>query len=132
MGERIQRMGGNHVFNACGKFNLNQSASLVRNASIILTNDTGLMHVAAAFRKNIISFWGNTIPQFGMYPYMPGDEMKSIIVEINNLSCRPCSKLGYNKCPKKHFDCMNKIDISRILEALSVLRTSLPKGEKNQ
>jgi len=117
-GEWIKRKGGNHIFNACGKFNLNQSASLVRNASLILTNDTGLMHVAAAFRKNIISFWGNTIPQFGMYPYMPGDEMKSDIVEINNLSCRPCSKLGYNKCPKKHFDCMNKIEIKRILELI--------------
>lgn len=117
-GERIKRLVGNRVFNACGKFNLNQSASLVRNASLILTNDTGLMHVAAAFRKKIISFWGNTIPQFGMYPYMPGDEMKSDIVEVNNLACRPCSKLGYNKCPKKHFDCMNRIEIKRILELL--------------
>jgi ADP-heptose:LPS heptosyltransferase len=115
-GDRIAEAVGDSVFNACGKFSLNGSASLVKQADKIITNDTGLMHVAAAFRKEIISLWGNTIPGFGMYPYMPGDEEKSAILEVKNLSCRPCSKLGYKKCPKNHFDCMRKIEMERIVE----------------
>ncbi len=115
-GDRIAEAVGDSVFNACGKFSLNGSASLVKQADKIITNDTGLMHIAAAFRKETISLWGNTIPGFGMYPYMPGDEEKSTILEVQNLSCRPCSKLGYDKCPKKHFDCMRKIEVERIVE----------------
>ena len=114
-GERFVKAVGESVYNSCGKFNINQSASLVKQANKIITNDTGLMHIAAAFRKEIISLWGNTIPEFGMYPYMPGDENKSHILEVKNLSCRPCSKLGYRECPKKHFDCMNKIEVDKLI-----------------
>jgi len=57
------------VYNACGKFNLNQSASIIREAAVVFSHDTGLMHIAAAFKKDVFSIWGNTIPEFGMYPY---------------------------------------------------------------
>ena len=90
------------IFNACGKFNLNQSASLVKQAQCIFSMDTGLMHVAAAFKKEVFSIWGNTVPELGMYPY----RTKFTIFEVNGLPCRPCSKIGYNKCPKGHFRCM--------------------------
>lgn len=114
-GERIRKAVGESIFNACGKYNINQSASLVKQAQKIITNDTGLMHIAAAFKKEIISLWGNTIPEFGMVPYMPGNESHSHILEIKGLSCRPCSKLGYKTCPKKHFDCMEKISLKELL-----------------
>lgn len=100
------------TFNACGIFSINQSASLVRQAHYVITSDTGLMHIAAAYKKNIISIWGNTVPEFGMSAYFPGHQ--SQILEVKNLQCRPCSKLGYNQCPKKHFKCMNEIDISNL------------------
>ncbi len=93
------------IFNACGKFNLNQSAALIRGAKYVFTHDTGMMHIAAAFKKNIFSIWGNTTPNFGMYPY----QTKFTVLENNKLSCRPCSKIGYSKCPKGHFKCMNAI-----------------------
>lgn len=93
------------IFNACGKFNLNQSASLVKQSQAVFTHDTGLMHIAAAFRKQIFSIWGSTTPFFGMYPY----RTKFTIFENNKLSCRPCSKIGHDKCPKGHFDCMTKV-----------------------
>lgn len=93
------------IFNACGKFNLNQSASLVKGASYVFTHDTGLMHIAAAFKKHIFSIWGNTIPEFGMYPY----QTKFTVFEKKGLKCRPCSKIGYSKCPQTHFMCMNGI-----------------------
>jgi ADP-heptose:LPS heptosyltransferase len=113
-GERIKKEVGERIYNSCGKFNLNQSASLVEQADKIITNDTGLMHVAAAFKKEIISLWGNTIPEFGMHPYMPGNENRSHILEVKNLSCRPCSKIGFQKCPKGHFKCMNDIDTNEL------------------
>ncbi|NJN77337.1 MAG: glycosyltransferase family 9 protein, partial [Saprospiraceae bacterium] len=84
-GEKIAQESGNHVLNLCGKLNLNQSASVVQQVDKVITHDTGLMHVAAAFQKEIISIWGNTIPEFGMYPYV--DESKFKIVEVENLPC---------------------------------------------
>jgi ADP-heptose:LPS heptosyltransferase len=100
------------VFNACGKYNLLQSASLVRQAKKVITHDTGFMHIAAAFKKEIISVWGNTVPALGMYPYLSGHGTNGMgtIVEVKDLSCRPCSKIGFDKCPKGHFKCMNLID----------------------
>jgi heptosyltransferase-2 len=113
-GERITLQCDRKVFNACGLYNINQSASIISMADMVISNDTGLMHIAAAFKKEIYSIWGNTIPEFGMYPYMPGNENKSHIIEVKNLSCRPCSKLGYSNCPKKHFRCMMDINISKL------------------
>lgn len=98
------------IYNACGKYNLNGSASLVRQASQVVSHDTGLMHIASAFQKDIISVWGNTIPEFGMYPF----RTKYKVLEVNNLSCRPCSKIGYSKCPKGHFKCMRDISFEKL------------------
>jgi ADP-heptose:LPS heptosyltransferase len=109
-GTRIATAAGDRVLSMCGSLNLNQSASLVKQAKQVISHDTGLMHVAAAFRKPIVSIWGNTVPQLGMYPYMPGDEARSKIIEVKGLKCRPCSKLGYDRCPKGHFRCMEEID----------------------
>ena len=113
-GERILSNSKGNVLNFAGKITLNQSASLVRDANLVLTNDTGLMHIAAAFKKKILSFWGNTVPEFGMVPYLP--DLTSKIMEIENLKCRPCSKLGHHKCPRKHFNCMNKLDTKEAVE----------------
>ncbi len=104
----IKKSIGENIYNACGKYNINQSASLVEQSKLLITHDTGLMHIGAAIKKTVISIWGNTIPGFGMYPYLPGKQSK--IFEISDLKCRPCSKLGKKQCPKKHFRCMNDID----------------------
>jgi heptosyltransferase-2 len=102
------------IYNACGKFSLNESADLVRNSKLLITHDTGLMHIGAAFRKKIISVWGNTVPEFGMYPYYGKSQIQNARFEINGLRCRPCSKIGYNKCPKGHFKCMLQIKTDAI------------------
>jgi ADP-heptose:LPS heptosyltransferase len=107
-GEKVLSQSKGNVLNFAGKISLNQSASLVRDARLVLTNDTGLMHIAAAFKKKILTFWGNTVPDFGMVPYQPHPD--SLNLEVAGLKCRPCSKLGYNKCPRNHFRCMNDID----------------------
>jgi ADP-heptose:LPS heptosyltransferase len=110
--EQVYQFHKNKTINLCGKLNLNQSASIIQQANKVITSDTGLMHIAAAFKKDIVSLWGNTIPEFGMGPYLAGKN--SQILEVKGLSCRPCSKLGYKKCPKGHFKCMNDIEIKSI------------------
>ncbi len=107
-----------NIYNTCGQYNLNQSASLIKQAQKVISHDTGLMHIAAAFQKTIISTWGNTTPAFGMYPYYGNRSDKNTSIQVNNLSCRPCSKIGYHKCPKKHFKCMNDIPLDKIQKAL--------------
>jgi ADP-heptose:LPS heptosyltransferase len=108
-GEKVLSQSKGNVLNYAGKISLNRSASLVRDANVVLTNDTGLMHIAAAFQKKILSFWGNTVADFGMVPYQPHPASRRM--EVENLKCRPCSKLGHRKCPKKHFKCMNDISV---------------------
>lgn len=107
------------IYNACGKFTINESADLVRGAKLIITHDTGLMHIAAAFNKPIISIWGNTIPEFGMTAYYSNPTVKDIRLEVKGLSCRPCSKIGFSKCPRGHFKCMEQINVSEIISLLS-------------
>lgn len=105
-GESIAAAAGEHVINTCGSLRLHQSASVVRQADKVISHDTGLMHVAAAFQKEIISIWGNTIPEFGMYPYYGTQPNRNTTQQVSELSCRPCSKIGYQSCPKGHFKCM--------------------------
>jgi len=105
------------IYNSCGKFNIAESAELVKMARVVVSNDTGLMHIAAAFKKPVISLWGNTTPEMGMFPYYGYNNLKEIkapelsIIENRDLGCRPCSKIGYDKCPKGHFRCMNELDM---------------------
>lgn len=112
-----------NLIDFCGKLSLRQSAYVLSRASALLTGDTGLMHIATAFRVPVISVWGNTVPAFGMYPYAQ-PELYSIH-EVTGLSCRPCSKIGYQTCPKKHFNCM------QLQDADGIRKTLLAKSELN-
>lgn len=129
-GDSIASIAPDKIYNACGKFNLNESADLVRRAKLIVTHDTGLMHIATALKKPVVSIWGNTTPDFGMYPYYGKNFLDNYrapsasistpydIVEVQGLSCRPCSKIGYKKCPKGHFKCMELIDIDVLVSTI--------------
>lgn len=117
--EIVEKNTKRDVYNACGKYNINQSASLIKQSKVVITPDTGLMHIAAAFKKKIISVWGNTVPEFGMYPYQ--SHPQSEIFEIIGLKCRPCSKIGYKKCPRGHLKCMQQIDFNKIVATAKYL-----------
>ncbi len=114
----IAAQAGSHVHNLCGKLSVNQSASVIRQAAWVISHDTGMMHIAAALRKPIISIWGSTVPAFGMYPYLPENAPPESRVEVKGLSCRPCSKIGYDRCPRGHFRCMQEIFPAEILTRL--------------
>ncbi len=106
-----------NVINLCGKTTLNQSALIIEHAKKVITHDSGMMHIAAAYKKEIITIWGNTVPELGMFPYLT--QSKLVQFEVPNLKCRPCSKIGFKSCPKSHFNCMNLQDIEAISEAIN-------------
>ncbi len=124
LGQEICAGDSGQIYNACGKFSLAESADLVQRSRVVVTNDTGLMHIAAAFKKPVVSLWGNTVPQFGMFPYYGFNDLEnriapqSVIVERKGLWCRPCSKLGYGRCPLGHFKCMKTLDMKVVQEAV--------------
>lgn len=117
-GKQIEMGATGDIWNAIGQFTLGESAEVLRAAKVVLTHDTGLMHIAAAFQKPIVSVWGNTVPEFGMSPYLPKNPELSKIMEVKGLPCRPCSKIGFDRCPKGHFNCMSNIENSEIVNAI--------------
>ncbi len=99
------------IYNLCGKLSINQSASIIQASKAVYTNDTGFMHVAAAFKKRVIAIFGSTHPNLGFYPY----KTNFFIYQNNKLSCRPCTKIGLSRCPLKHFKCMNEIKFEDVI-----------------
>lgn len=92
-----------NVYNACGITTLDESVFLLSKATSVIGFDTGLTHIAEAFNKPIVSVWGGTVPELlGVQPY----KVKKFLVAGVDLSCRPCSKFGLDKCPLGHFKCM--------------------------
>lgn len=101
----IASKAGNGVFNLAGLFSLKESFVLTSLAQFVISNDSAPMHMAALFRKPQIAFFGSTTRAFGFFPLNPN----ATVLENNDISCRPCSHLGYKQCPRKHFRCMREI-----------------------
>ena len=110
------------IYNACGKFNLNESADLVRRSKLVISHDTGLQYIASAFQKKIMAIWGATSPKLDVEPYYgskflePDSNKPHVNVLVPGLSCQPCSKYGTRKCPRGHFKCMKLQDVDKIVE----------------
>jgi len=118
LGEKLTVEFPEKVINCAGKTTLMQSAGIIRSCHVLITPDTGMMHLAVALQKPVVVVWGSTVPDFGMFPYYPGNPKMYSNIEVTGLKCRPCSKLGKTSCPKRHFDCMNKIDVEEIFRAV--------------
>ena len=114
MGRAIANAVGGRAFDATGRYDILGSASLIQQARSVVAHDSGAMHIACAFGRPVMSIWGNTVPSFGMGPYQPQHPERAGIAEVNGLPCRPCSKIGFDRCPKGHFRCMEKQDLGRI------------------
>ena len=114
--EVVRAIGSGQIFNACGQFNLNQSASLLQRARVVFSHDTGLMHIASAFRRKVYSIWGSSTPHFGYYPY----RTPHMRLETPGLGCRPCSVGNTGSCPMKHFKCMNNLSFDFEVRELRV------------
>jgi ADP-heptose:LPS heptosyltransferase len=102
------------VYDAVAKHKVLEAAALMKQAQAVLTHDTGFMHIAAAFQLPIYSLWGNTVPEFGMTPF----RCQHTVLEVADLSCRPCSKLGSQRCPQGHFRCMRELSPDQVVKAM--------------
>lgn len=106
-------------FDFAYKTSLRELPAILSAVDLLLSNDSGAMHIAIAAGTPTVAVFGPTVKSLGFFPY---DE-KSIVVENNNIDCRPCGKHGGHTCPKSHFKCMKDIEPERVLiAALSILK----------
>ncbi len=97
--------------NLAGKLTLLEIAAAMDLCDVVVTNDTGLMHLAAARKRKVVAIFGPTLQEFGFFPY--GTE--SVVIERIGLRCRPCSHIGSARCPRGHFKCMKEIHVEDVL-----------------
>jgi lipopolysaccharide heptosyltransferase II len=98
---------GENVYNLYERLGLIELAELMKRCEVVITGDTGPMHIAEAVGTPIIMIAGSSVKEFGFYPQSKNAE----ILEVNNLKCRPCSHIGRNECPLEHFKCMREIQL---------------------
>lgn len=96
----IQR--GLDILNFAGQFSLIESSAMLRHAAAVVTNDSYLMHAANAVGIKTVAIFGSSVREFGFFPY----EVEHKVMEVTGLPCRPCSHIGLEACPSKHFKCM--------------------------
>jgi len=101
-----------------GQLSLQESAAMMQHCHLVISNDSGLMHLAAALKKKLIAIFGSTTRELGFFPSAP----EQIILE-HPLPCRPCSHVGRHTCPEKHFDCIRQIPVTAVLAAAAQLLT---------
>ncbi|KAA3663279.1 MAG: hypothetical protein DWQ10_00530, partial [Calditrichaeota bacterium] len=100
------------IVDLTGKLTLLESAAVLRQCDRLITNDTGLMHMAEAVKTPVTAIFGSTVRQLGFFPFLE----RSHVVENLTVSCRPCSHVGRKNCPKGHFQCMNSIHPEMVLD----------------
>ena len=106
------------VDNLTGKLSISESASMIQKARLVLSGDTGMMHIANALGTPVVAVFGSTHPILGYRPYDPHSNKKNIVIQNNDLTCRPCTKQGKHKCPKRHFKCMKELKSSDIIDKI--------------
>ncbi len=101
--------------NYTGKTKLPELIKTIAAAEILISTDSGPMHIACALNKKTIVIAGSTTKEFGFLPKFKNTK----IIEIDDLDCRPCHVHGLEKCPKDHFKCMTQISVPMLLKAIS-------------
>ncbi|MDP4242468.1 MAG: glycosyltransferase family 9 protein [Bacteroidota bacterium] len=102
-----------------GELSLLEVARSLATCAVAITNDSGLMHLAVAVGTPVVAPFGPTVRQFGFAPRDP----KSVVLEIDGLYCRPCTAIGLDHCPEKHFRCMREIEPERVLASVDQITT---------
>ncbi|MCL5990770.1 MAG: glycosyltransferase family 9 protein [Bacteroidetes bacterium] len=114
--KKIIELSGENVIDNSGSDSIISTAKIIDNCNLLITNDTGLMHIAAARQVAVVAIFGSTVKDFGFTPF----RVNHFVVE-KDIPCRPCTHIGRNSCPKGHFNCMNDIsvdDVSKAVESI--------------
>ncbi|MDD5687080.1 MAG: lipopolysaccharide heptosyltransferase II [Elusimicrobia bacterium] len=104
---------GTKAINLAGKTTIKQLAALIKKCKIFITNDSGPMHIAAAFNVPTVAVFGPTVKELGFFPY----SKKAVVIE-KDIPCRPCGRHGPNKCPQGDFKCMNEVSVDDVFKAV--------------
>ncbi len=107
-------LGAGAAESLAGSLTLLETATALDHCGVVVTNDSGLMHVASGRGRPIVAIFGSTVKEFGFFPY----GTRNIIVERPGLSCRPCSHIGLDHCPEGHFRCMKEISVDEVAAAV--------------
>jgi lipopolysaccharide heptosyltransferase II len=111
--------GKESVVNLSGTLTLLETAAALDVCDVVLSNDTGIMHLAAARQRNVVAIFGSTVREFGFFPYAT----PAAVIEHAGLTCRPCSHIGLPKCPKGHFRCMLDTGVERVASSVLTMLT---------
>jgi heptosyltransferase-2 len=106
LGEAIRASSAGVALNLCGRTTLDQAVVLLSGADMVVTNDSGLMHVAAALERPMVALYGSSSPAF-----TPPLSARARILKLD-VPCSPCFQ---RTCPLGHFDCMMKLMPDRVL-----------------
>jgi lipopolysaccharide heptosyltransferase II len=98
---------------AAGECSLQETGALLEQARVVISGDTGVMHMATGVGTPVVALFGPTVSQFGFFPYSP----RALVLE-RALECRPCSATGTAVCPLGHHRCL--ADISPVEVAAAV------------
>ena len=101
----IRESMNNQVHDISGNYSILETSAIINASDALITNDTGMMHVAVSQKKPVLVFFGSTTEELGFFPY--GGKYQ--VLENKDLICRPCSHVGRDNCPKGHFKCMKEL-----------------------
>lgn len=104
---------GPSVKNAAGTFTLQETGACLARASVVVSGDTGVMHMATGVGTPVVALFGPTVKQFGFFPYT-----KRAVVLERDMSCRPCSAMGTERCPLGHHRCLEDILPDQVADAV--------------
>jgi heptosyltransferase-2 len=112
LAEHINRLTENGCVNLAGETQLDEVIHLLAYAQVAVSNDSGLMHMAAALRRPVIAIYGSTRPDFA-----PPLHNQAQTLSLN-LSCSPCGK---RTCPYQHYHCLTQLKPKPVLDAIAQL-----------
>lgn len=118
---RNEQQGKIPLLDLAGALSLVESAAVIKKCNLLVANDSGLMHIAEAVGTPLLAVFGSTTRELGFFPHLP----TSRVLENATLSCRPCSHLGFQKCPRGHFLCMKEITVAHAWKAVQEMRRQI-------